>query len=301
MTMAAGLVFFGLVLGEPGASAAGQVAVIEVPFSAGVGNGPSGLRRFFRSGCYEVVSEGGFGAAKTKDSQAGCHLPGEVSEAFQQLDVLASASGGTIVKEGNQDGNVPSSSGRDKNFGRSQARVVVVKGDGSRGVAANDDVAGLLLSAVNSIPPDNQWHAKPPAPPRGKGPQFVAIRISSTGGGVPKRFQASLSADGRWWCHRSAGAGTGVAPMPIPRGQRLAPVGAREGGALLGRILKGAKPKSPMDDDDDANEAVGVETSVELVFAGRPRSALFPGRLASTVAKRFATGMTRRSPTCALP
>src|SRR5215203_4401771 len=106
MTVTAGLVFLGIVLGEPGASAAGQVAVIEVPFSTGGGDGASGVRRFFRNGCYEVVSEGGPGAAKSKDSQAGCHLPGEVFEAFQQLDVLASASRGAIIKEG----NVPSSS-----------------------------------------------------------------------------------------------------------------------------------------------------------------------------------------------
>src|SRR6188474_220135 len=101
MVVKAGLVFFGMLLGEPGASAAGQVAVIEVPFSTGVGDGASGVRRLFRSGCYEVVSEGGAGAAQFKDSQAGCHLPGEVSEAFQQLDVLVSTSGGAIVKEGN--------------------------------------------------------------------------------------------------------------------------------------------------------------------------------------------------------
>lgn len=298
MTVAAALTFFGMFLGEPGA-AADQVAVIEVPFSTGAGDGASGLRRFFRSGCYEVVSEGGPGAAKSRDSQAGCHLPGEVSEAFERLDVLASASGGAIIQEGKKESNVPSSSGGERPFGRSQARVVVVKGDGSRGVAVNDDVAGLLLAAVNSIPADNQWHAKLPAPPHGKGPQFVAIRISSTGGGVPKTFQASLSADGRWWCHRSAG--TGVAPMPTSGKQRLAPIGGREAGARLGRILKGAKPKSPLDDDDDGKGVAGVETSVELVFAGRSRSALFPGRLASTVAKRFATEMTRHSPLCALP
>ncbi len=268
-----------------------QVAAIEVPFSTGGEQGASGLKRFFRNGCYEVTSEGG---GKSRDSQAGCHLPGEVTEVFQQLDTMASTSGGAMVKEKGR----PGGEGRGRQSG-AQVGAVVVRGDGSRWVSSNDDVAGQLLSAINGIPGENQWHAKRGDATVGKGPQFVAVSLSAPGDGGPRKLQASLSANGRWWCHRSTGGGGGAAAAG--RAPKLASLIGRDAGARLGRILQGARPKGANDDDPEEAATGGLETSVELIFAGRSRSGLFPKRLSQTVAKRFTTEMARQSPICASP
>ncbi|MES1172614.1 MAG: hypothetical protein ABUL77_05215 [Bacteroidota bacterium] len=292
------MVLLGLLIGEPGSASPAEVAVIEVPFSTRVGDGASGLKRIFRNGCYQVVSEGGSGAGagSSRNSQVGCHLAGEVSAAFERLDLLASASGSGVVKEGRVS---PSGGRRDESGVRAQAGVVLVRGDGSRWVAANDEVAGEFLSAINAMPSENQWHAKPPARPVGKGPQFVAVSVATTRGAGPRKLQGSLSVDGRWWCHGTGVAGVGHTATSRPL--KLAPVNPRDASGRLGRILKGARAKSAIEDDDVPPDASGIETSVELVFAGRSRSGLFPKRLAKPVAQRFAVEMSRHSPLCAWP
>jgi hypothetical protein len=275
-----------------------QVAAIEVPFSTHMGEGASGLKRFFRNGCYEVTSEGGTGGGRARDRQAGCHLPREVSEVFQQLDTMASTTGGAMVKEKARSAGEKHDrqSGVAAGVG-AEVGAIVIRGDGSRWTASNDDVGGQLLAAINGMPGENQWHAKPAGTPIGKGPQFVAVNVSSSGADGPRRLQASLSVDGRWWCHRSVPAGGG--DTAASRAQKLVPISAREAGARLGRVLQGAHPKGANDDDEAQPEAGGVETSVELVLPGRTRTGLFPKRLSTTVAKRFTTEMARQSPTCA--
>lgn len=294
--IAPGVVLFSLLLGELRSASPAQFALIEVPFSTRAGDGASGLKRIFRNGCYQVVSESGSGAGASRNSQVGCHRPGEASQAFERLDLLASASGSGVVKED----PASSSGGRGNESGaRAQARAVLVRGDGSRWVAANDDVAGELLSAINTIPSENQWHAKPPATPVGKGPQFVAVNVSTTGGTASRKLQASLSVDGRWWCHRWGVAQAG--DTSTARGRKLAPVNPREASGRLGRILKGARTRNPLEDDEEPPGASGIELSVELVLAGRARTGLFPKRLSKVVAQRFAAEMSSHSQLCTLP
>ena len=114
-----------------------------------------------RDGCYQIESGGGTGGAGyARDSQAGCHLPADVAAVFARLGAIA---GDALVRDGAGRGGAAGGA-RAEGFspGGSQTRVVLIRPDGSRWVAANKATADDMLRAVNDLPSENQWYAKPP-------------------------------------------------------------------------------------------------------------------------------------------
>ena len=57
--------------------------------------------------------------------------------------------------------------------GAGETHVVLIAADGSRWVAGNRATADDILRAVNELPSENQWYAKPPEKPIGGGPQLL--------------------------------------------------------------------------------------------------------------------------------
>ena len=176
------------------------VDTLEVSFSTHVGEGAAGRKRFRRDGCYQVESGGGTGGAgHARDSQAGCHRPADVAAAFARLAALAA--GNAVVRDSGGPRGAAGGARADPEAGPggSQTRVVLVRPDGSRWVAASAKIAQELVAAVNALPSENQWYAEPPAPPLGTGPQLLVLSATAP----DRRLEASLASDGRWWCHLS--------------------------------------------------------------------------------------------------
>jgi hypothetical protein len=244
------------------------VDTLEVSFSTHVGEGAAGRKRFRRDGCYQVESGGSTGGAgHARDSQAGCHRPADVAATFARLEALAA--GDKVVRDssGPRGAAGGARADPDEGPGGSQTRVVLVRPDGSRWVAASAKTAQALVAEVNKLPSENQWYAEPPAPPMGTGPQLLVLSVTAP----DRRLQASLASDGRWWCYLSV---TG------PRGseQKLPPPGKlalTDAPARLARILAGARPPGKMADEAPADKQP-FEASVEVVWPGQPRAALRP-------------------------
>ncbi len=141
----------------------------------------TGGKRLLRDGCYQIESGGRSGGPYARDSQAGCHRPADVAAVFAKLDAFGADA---LVREGAAEGGAARESapggGRRAAArgapvgglgpGESQSRIVLVRPDGSRWVAANPTTATQLLAAVNELPSENQWYATPPAKPVGAGP-----------------------------------------------------------------------------------------------------------------------------------
>jgi hypothetical protein len=183
--------------------------------------------------------------------------------------------------------------------GAAQTRLVLVRPDGSRWVAADQAIGNQLLAAVNELPSEYQWYATPPAKPIGAGAQLVVLAAAtSDDSGGSKRIEASLASDGRWWCHRSViGARGGEEKLPATKALAL-----KDAPARLGRIFAGIAPGAP-----DAPETAPTkgsersEISVEVAWPGQGRGALRPKSRAATVADRFHAEMQSLSPACAVP
>jgi hypothetical protein len=286
-----------LVIGLAAAEAAAappppKPTAVEISFVTHVGEGAAGGKRFMRDGCYQVESGGSTGGAGyARTSQAGCHLPADVAAVFARL---AAIGGDALVRDdAGRAGATGGARGAGLLGGESQTRVVLIRSDGSRWVAANQATADDILRAVNELPSENQWYATPPSKSIGTGGQLVVLAVA----GQSKRTEAALAADGRWWCHRSVVGDRGGEPkLPAKR-----VVAVPDAPARLTRILAGAS-RGGRDEDKTApgKRPDRVETSVEVAWPGVARSPLRPKSLADTVADRFGAEMHALSPACAI-
>src|SRR5262245_52118250 len=93
----------GFMAAEAGASggapprAAAPPAAVEITFETTVGEGAAGGKRIMRDGCYQIESGGSTGGAGyAHDSQAGCHLAGDVAPVFARLGAFA---GDALVRD----------------------------------------------------------------------------------------------------------------------------------------------------------------------------------------------------------
>jgi hypothetical protein len=285
--------------GATGAPPSGQapLVAIEVAYSTRAGEGSSGVKRLSHAGCYEVESLGSAGAgARVRDSHAGCHLPGEVAEVFRQMEALAAD--GVVVRT-----TAPAVREEERLLGGQRTTITLVRADGSRWIAPGKETALKLEGALEQLPSDDQWYATPPAPPAGKGgkvPVLVVLSASDAGGASgPRRLQAALAADGRWWCHRSVPAlPNDELKLSVRKTWPMAPADAR---ARLGRILEGASPGRAADEQAPPRAAGHREISVEAAFAGGGRAPLHPAGLSGAVVDRFVGEMRQKAPACGWP
>ncbi len=287
------LAISGMLALEPAAAGgAGRApAAVEISFATMAGEGAAGHKRFMRDGCYQVESGGGTGGAGyARDSQAGCLLPADVAAVFARLGAIADSA---LVREKAAAPKGGAAGGARANGlmpGGAETRVVLIREDGSRWVAANKPAADDILRAVNELPSENQWYAKPPEKPVGKGGQLVVVSAAATDRGGNRRLQAALASDGRWWCLRSViGEHRGEPELPA---RKLSPLPAAAASERLGRILAGADTDAGQDKPKD-----GPEISVEAAWVGKPRAALKPS-VHEAVIKRFVAEMKTVSPIC---
>lgn len=285
----------GILAAEAAAPARQSPTAIEISFSTHAGEGAEGRKRFGRDGCYQVESGGGTGGAGyARDSQAGCHLPVDVAAVFARLSAIPD---GALIREksavpkggaaggARADGLLP---------GGSETRVVLIRGDGSRWIAASKPTADDILRAVNELPSENQWYVEPPEKPIGTGPQLLVVSYSNPSAHV--RSQASMTADGRWWCYRSVIGSRGAEPKLPTKEPKLLP--GPEAAAKLGRILKGVLPGGPDDVSSPTDKGSDDTESAEVAWPGHPRAPLRPRRLTTNVIRRFADEMHARAPVC---
>ncbi|HMF44946.1 MAG TPA: hypothetical protein VKQ32_29950 [Polyangia bacterium] len=269
------------------AAAGSSVATIEISFATHAGEGAAGAKRFARNGCYQGESGGGTGGGgHAHDSHAGCLRPADVAAVFARLDALP---GDALVREA-ATGGAP-----DRSLGAPRTRVVLVRTDGSRWLAANRTTGDEVLRAVNDIPSESQWYAPPPDKPVGGGPQLLVLATEFGNIDSSWRLEGSLASDGRWWCHRTTVNAPGAEPR-LPS-QSASPI--KDAPARLGRILEGTNPGAP-DDGASAKPTRDktVETSVEVVWPGKTRARLRPWRMAGAVVSRFAEEMQALARAC---
>jgi hypothetical protein len=285
----------GMLAAAPTARAGTATAAIEIAFATHAGEGASGQKRVTREGCYQIESGGSTGGAGyAHDRQAGCHRRADVAAIFARLDALGAD---RLVRQSSAgdpaNGGAP---GRGLMPGGSETRVVLVRADGSRWVAANQATGDDILRAVNDLPGEDQSYAEPPEMPAGAGPQLLALSVASGHSGAA-RLQASLASDGRWWCYRTTIGARGADPkLPTKK-----PLPLTDAPARLRRIFDGIRPHA----GDDApggqgRRADGSEISVEVAWPGRARAPLQPARAADTVSQRFGAEMEPLSPACAI-
>jgi hypothetical protein len=290
--MLSSILVIGLGAAEATAAPPGKPAAVEISFATHAGEGATGGKRFMRDGCYEVESGGGTGGAGyARDSQAGCHLAADVAAVFARLGAIAA---GALVRDDAGRGGVTGGARAEGlRPGGPRTRVVLIQPDGSRWVAANKVTADDMLRAVNDLPSENQWYAKPPVQAIGTGGQLVVLAVA----GKSTRTEAALATDGRWWCYRSVVGQHGGDPKLAAAKKTLALADAP---ARLRRILAGASVGAR--DEDKAASAKRSdrdEVLVEVAWPGLARSPL-PRSLADTVADRFAAEMKALSPACAI-
>ncbi len=283
--------------GAPAAPArAAQVSAVEIVFATHAGEGATGRKRFMRDGCYQIESGGSTGGAGyARGSQAGCHLLADVAAVFAKL---AAVPGDGLARERTSAANAAGGARAEGlGPGGSETQVVLVRPDGSRWVGANKATQDQLLAAVNELPSENQWYAKPPEKAAGKGVQLVVLAVSTSRGGGSKRTEASLASDGRWWCNRSViGARGGEEKLPAKK-----ELAVKDAPARLGRIFAGMSPSAPDDPQPASSKRPdGDETSVEVVWPGQARAPLRPRAGMDAVVDRFGAEMQALSPACAV-
>jgi len=307
-----GVCLAGMVTGVAPAVAAGEVAGVETQSYTHAGEGSQGMRRVFRDGCYQGDSEGGNGGGLTvHDREAGCAGPGLFEKMFEQLDALAASN--RLVRE---EGGAAKSRPEPATHGRPQGapnrrspgglrgglvdamddapagmKPVVILKNGTRWIPANQDARKAVAVAIGLEPSIDAWYVKPPQPPVGSGPQLVALSVRRGS----KVLQASLVADGRWWCHLS---------VPL-NGERGATVAARptklttsKAADHLKRILVGGSAKSDREGSRADNDG---EISVQVPSADGEREAIKDRALAKITARRFVEAMAPQSTACTLP
>jgi hypothetical protein len=290
--MVLGLVAISGILAAEAAAAprAQTVAAVELSYLTHAGEGAAGQKRFGRDGCYQVESGGSTGgAAYARDSQAGCHLPGDVAAVFAKL---AAIPGDALAPEKPAQGSATGGARRRGMPGDSETEVVLIRTDGSRWVGANKSTADDILRAVNELPSENQWYAKPPDKSVGTGAQLLVVSAWTAG---TRRTEAVLTADGRWWCHLSKiGPRGGEQKLPA---KPVKPLTSANAVARMGRILEGVRPPGP--DDKNARSSAEPETLTEVAWPDKKRTPLpqVPGQ---DVAVRFGAEMQAQAPACAV-
>jgi hypothetical protein len=281
---------------DPAVAPPADVVAVEVTYSTRVGEGAAGRKHLGRDGCYQVEGEGGTGGAgRARDSQAGCHHAADVAAAFARIAKVAETSRAAPERARGPAGGAA----MDSSLPGKRDRMVIVLRNGTRLIPSDQDAANALAAAVNELPSENQWYAKPPASPVGKGAQLIVLSVSAASEGGPRRLEAALAADGRWWCHRSMPARAGDEPQ-LP-GKRAKPLASAEASARLARIAAGLRAAGAADDDASRDPPGGIERSIEIAFPGGPRSRALPKQQAAAVAGRFAAEMRPASSACALP
>jgi hypothetical protein len=278
----------------PGAPAGATPAAVEIAFVTHAGEGAAGRKRFTRNGCYRAESGGSTGGAgHAHDSQAGCLLQSDVAPVFARVDAIPAAA---LEREQATTGAAHGAPAGRATLGGLETRVVLIRPDGTRWVAANRATTDDLLRAVDDLPSENQWDAKPPDKPAGTGAQLVVLSAADGRPGAP-RFEASLASDGRWWCHRSVIGERGDEPK-LPA-KPAAPV--MNAAVRLRRIFAGVNPKAGDEEPGKpTKKSDGVERSVEVAWPDQPRGPLHPSGAAAIVTQRFGAEMGPLSPACAI-
>jgi hypothetical protein len=265
------------------------ITAVEVSYATHAGEGAEGRKRFTPDGCYQVESGGSTGgSAYASDSQAGCHLPSDVAAVFAKLAAIPSD-----ALEREQPARARGTGGAPRNgmAGFSETYVVVIKTNGSRWVAANKATADDILRAVNELPSENQWYAKPPEKPAGTGAQLLVVSFGSP----QSRTQASLTSEGRWWCYRSLiGPRTQIRKLPAKPAR---PLPAADAIGRLGRILRGARSAGSDDGATAADKRADRSETAEAMWPGQTRAPL-RSKIAPSVISRFADEMQSMAPAC---
>jgi hypothetical protein len=295
LTVSPLLAISGMLAAGPAARPGSEPAAVEISFATIAGEGAVGRRRFVRDGCYQVESGGSTGGAGyARDSQAGCLLPAHVAAVFTRLGAVADSA---LVREQASPPKGGAAGGARAGGlmpGGAETHVVLIRGDGSRWVAANKPAADDILRAVNELPSENQWYAKPPDKPVGPGAQLFVVSYTN----APSfRAQASLAADGRWWCYQSV-IGTEGAEPKLPA-KPPKPLKDAEAAARLGRILKGMRPDATDDAAAARDKSADDSDTAEVAWPGQPRTPLRPRRSITTAMSRFAGEMQAMAPSCA--
>jgi hypothetical protein len=270
------------------------IAAVEISRVTHAGEGAEGVTRYTRDGCYQTESGGSTGgAAYARTSEAGCHLATDVAPVFARLDAIEKDA---LVREAAPGGGA----GRGTPApapGGAETRVVLVRPDRTRWVAANRTAADDMLRAINELPGESQSDASPPGKPIGKGPQLVVLTVTS-GGSQFRQFDAVLASDGRWWCTRMV-----LGPRPgliePPPAKPAAPL--TDAPARLRRIYGNTAPQTRDDEPAEPTKLPGdIELSVQGAWPGQARGPIRPAGLADSVTRRFAAEMKALSPACAV-
>lgn len=283
----------GMLAAEAAARAGTPPAAVEISFVTHAGEGAAGRKRFTRDGCYQTESGGSTGGSGyARDSQAGCLLPADVATVFARLGTVAE---GALIREkaaSPKGGAAGGARAEGLLPGGAETKVVLIRGDGSRWVAANKPTADDILRAVNELPSENQWYAEPPDKPVGPGAQLVVVSYTSGS----SRTEASLTADGRWWCNQSVvGAREGDHKLPAKPPK---PLQETEAAARLARILKGMRPDTADDATAARDKSSGDSETAEVAWPGQPRAPLRPRRSITNVISRFASEMQSMAAPC---
>ena len=281
----------GMLAADAGAAERAPAAV-EISFATHAGEGAGGRKLILRNGCYQVESGGSTGGAGyARDSEAGCHRAADVTAVFARLGAMGSDA---LVREADAAGGAARGAPRG-GPGATETRVVLVRPDGGRWIAASASTGDEILRAVNELPGESQWDATPPQTPIGKGPQLVVLSAAAPRRDGSVRVEASLASDGRWWCHRSViGPRQGADPaLPAKKPSPITDAPAR-----LQRILAGASARVGDEAREVGRRSDGREISVEVVWPGRAREPLRPGGLSATAAHRFGAEMAVLSSAC---
>ena len=294
LTVSPLLAISGMLAAEPAARPGTEPAAVEISFATIASEGAVGRRRFLRDGCYQVESGGSTGGAGyARDSQAGCLLPADVAAVFTRLGAVADSA---LVREKASPPKGGAAGGARAGLlpGGAETQVVLIRGDGSRWVAANKPAADDILRAVNELPSENQWYAQAPEKPVGPGAQLVVVSYTNA---PPSRAQASLAADGRWWCYQSViGAERGEPKLPAKAPK---PLKDADAAARLGRILKGMRPDAADDAAAALDKSADDSATAEVAWPGQPRTPLRPRRSITTAISRFAGEMQSMATSCA--
>jgi len=267
------------------------VAAVEVSFLTHAGEGAAGQKRFGRDGCYQVESGGSTGGGSyARDSQAGCHLPADVAVVFAKLDAIPA---NTLEPERPPGESTTGGAPRFGISGTSETHVVLIRTNGSRWMAANKSTTDEILRAVNELPSENQWYAKPPEKPAGTGSQLLVVSAWTAG---KRRTEGMLAADGRWWCHLSAiGPRGGSEKLPT---KPVKPLTSKSAVARLNWILWGVRP--PHHDDKNApTRKLEPETLVQVTWFDQ-KSTPLPQVAGYDVTMRFSVHMGTPTPVCAI-
>jgi len=282
-------------------STRGLVSAIETRFLTHVGEGAAGRRRVFRNGCYQSDSRGGTGGGQAQDSQAGCTTPSTFAAMFAKADEVVAD--GVLVPE-NPAEVAKDEAARHFVTALDDARVglhpVVVCADGRRLVAKDKQASQRLEGVVGMEPSIDAWYVTPPKPALGAGAQMIALSARKVGRSGDRTLQASLVANGSWWCYRSIPTQGSDAPttfsQPPPK-----PLPPAKAAAILDRVLAGISARALAADEAKGLVIPERDIQVEAAVGSGPRTAIRSTTAVTGVATRFGGEMRAQSSACVPP